>query len=43
MGSKPDDLMQRLMDAKNPETGAQMSDEQLEAVKAKLTMHAEKK
>ena len=29
MGSKPDDLMQRLMDAKNPETGAQMSDEQL--------------
>ena len=29
MATKPDDLMQRLMDAKNPETGAQMSDEQL--------------
>ena len=27
--TKPDDLMQRLMDAKNPETGQQMSDEQL--------------
>ncbi len=29
MADKPDDLMQRLMDAKNPETGVQMSDEQL--------------
>lgn len=29
MSTKPDDLMQRLMDAKNPETGQQMSDEQL--------------
>ncbi len=29
LAAKPDDLMQRLMDAKSPETGAQMSDEQL--------------
>lgn len=29
MATKPDDLMQRLMDSKNPETGQQMSDEQL--------------